>query len=187
MLQFASDDPIDLCSRLGNGDGVRGNRLESHGKVVLPLKDHPRSATLNGGIPNINCHFGGLTFAYSESWIVSFVRWLAPLTNARCRLRSGRTKLGTVRVAFCALARQGHPRGGTSIGRDFPRHRRLKIYHSGVDGVSAICSGCTRRTNRFRWRGLFSGRRPSVRLKGDVPERRQARLIKRRAKLCPRP
>jgi len=76
--------------------------LESHGKVVLPLKDHPRSATLNGGIPNINCHFGGLTFAYSESWIVSFVRWLAPLTNARCRLRSGRTKLGTVRSALRA-------------------------------------------------------------------------------------
>jgi hypothetical protein len=30
---------IDLRPRIGNGVGVRGNRLESHGKVVSPLKD----------------------------------------------------------------------------------------------------------------------------------------------------
>src|SRR5262245_32127932 len=35
-------------------------------------------------------------------------------TRARSRLRSGRTKLATLRLAFRALARQGHPRS-TSI------------------------------------------------------------------------
>jgi hypothetical protein len=37
--------------------------------------------------------------------------------------------------------------------------------------VSAICSGCMRRTNRFAgWGGQFLGRRPGVRLKRGVPD-----------------
>src|SRR5262249_61264003 len=55
-----------------------------------------------------------------------------------------------------ALAGQGHPLGGTSIGQTFLATERLKIYHSGVGGASAICSGCMRRTNRFAgWGGYF--------------------------------
>jgi hypothetical protein len=42
---------IDLRGRIGNSICVRGNRLGSHGKVVSPLKDHPRSVPPDGGIP----------------------------------------------------------------------------------------------------------------------------------------
>src|SRR5262245_55156664 len=45
-------------------------------------------------------------------------RFASP-TNARPRLRSGRTKLATTRSAFRALARQGHPRS-TSVGPGSP-------------------------------------------------------------------
>src|SRR5262245_30804154 len=64
-------------------------------------------------------------------------------THAHARLRSGRTKLATVRSAFRALAGQGHPRG-TSIDPTSPGHRHLKdntagpvgeaIYGSATDG-----------------------------------------------------
>ena len=40
---------IDLCARIGNSVCARGNRLGSHGKVVSPLKDHPRSVPPDGG------------------------------------------------------------------------------------------------------------------------------------------
>ena len=53
--------------------------------------------------------------------------------NARLRLRSGRTKLATVRSALRAFARQGHPRS-TSIGPGSPGRRPLKHNTAGPVG-----------------------------------------------------
>src|SRR5262249_45211455 len=73
---------------------------------------------------------------------------IGPAANVRSRLRSDGTKLATSRVAFCALARQGHPRGGTSIGPDFPGHRRLKYITAGSPACQPFAPSI-RRTNRF--------------------------------------
>ena len=99
------------------------------------------------------------------------------MSHARSQPRSGRTKLATSRVAFCALARQGHPRGVTSMGPDFPGHRRLKYITAG----SAVCQPfapavCGARTGSVGW-GLFSGRRPNVRLKRGVAKGRQPHVL----------
>jgi hypothetical protein len=72
------------------------------------------------------------TFAYGINDTGQIVGYY--LDNTALRLWNGflyNPNGGTYTSAFRALARQGHPQGGTSIGPDFPGHRRLKYITAG--------------------------------------------------------
>lgn len=49
ILRITIELIIDARRSIINIERLRGNRLESHGKVVLLLKDHPRSGNRAGG------------------------------------------------------------------------------------------------------------------------------------------
>src|SRR5262249_61276172 len=70
-------------------------------------RDSGSGRLLREVLVRLSPRFSKLAGANLELLLQSLGR-IAPVSRARFQLRSGRTKLATSRVAFCAFERQGH-------------------------------------------------------------------------------